>query len=324
MRPEAAPRRRLARVAVLGLGCLLAACTPAPTGDEAAIDGLIVLAAGPDGASDLAAWSWDGSGGDGSGVRVRVPLDPTDAPMAWISSGRGRVLAATGIDGTLHTSDPIGPTGDLAWRAVDARGIDGEPSPGPAWFVTWDPEGGRFATITGDLPTGADVDLTLIDPSTRSAFVIPLERALLPSAPAWLEDDRVVVVGGSTTEPVAVIVDTATGETTLGPAGDRRLTTSADGAVIASSGGPGSPVVIRRAAAWLTEDGTSVGSVEAPDADALATTIALDGDGRRLAIVWQGVDGGARIDVHDGRDGWRLVVSPPIDPGSNAVVAWSR
>lgn len=94
--------------------------------------------------------------------------------------------------------------------------------------------------------------------------------------------------------------------------------------VIASSGGPGRPVVIRRTSAWITEDDTAVGSVAAPNDDALATSIALDATGRRLAIVWQGVDGGARIDVHDGADGWRRVVSPALAVGSNAVVAWSR
>ncbi len=316
-------RRRLAWAGAL-IAVLLAACSPTPTGEEAAIDGLLVLTAAPDGSSGLALWSWDGSAADGAGARVRTPLDPADVAMAWISSGRGRVLAATGIDGSLHTSDPVGSSGDLAWRPVTARGLDGDAPPSPAWFVTWDPEGGRLATITGDLPGGGDVELTLIDPSTASAFVIPLGRALLPSAPAWLDGDRIALVGGSTTEPLAVIVDAATSEVADGPTGDRRSASSADGTVIASSGGPGSPVVIRRTSAWLTEDGTAVGSVGAPNDDALATSIALDATGRRLAIVWQGVDGGARIDVHDGADGWRRVVSPPLAAGSNAVVAWSR
>lgn len=314
----------LATIAVVVTLGLIAGCAPAPAGDRAAIDGLLVLTATPDGQTSLGAWSFDAAADDGAGDVVRSPLQTTVGAMAWIASGRGRVLAATGIDGSLHTSDPVGLGEDLAWRPVEARGLDGDAPPAPAWFVTWDPEGGRFATITGDLPGGDDVDVTLIDPSTRSAFVIPLGRALLPSAPAWLDGDRVALVGGSTTDPVAVIVDTGTSEVGDGPAGDRRLASSADGSIIASAGGPGSPVLIRASAAWIAGDGTSIGSVEAPNDGALATSIALDSTGRRLAIAWQGVDGGLRIDIHDGVDGWRRVASPPLAAGANAVVAWSR
>jgi hypothetical protein len=249
-------------------------------------------------------------------------LDLPGPATAWVSSGRARVLAATLLDGSLHTSDPLS-DGALTWRAVDARDLTGDPSPGPAWFVTWDPEGGRFATISGDLPGGEDVELTLIDPSAQSAFVIALDRPLLPSAPAWLDGERVAVVGGSTSEPVSVIVDTATGEATDGPAGDRRLATSADGSVIATTGGPGSPVIIRSSAAWAASDGTSIGMIDAPTDEAQATSMALAAGGQRLAIVWLGVDGGVRVDVHDGSDGWRRVMTLD-DAGRAAAVAWSR
>jgi hypothetical protein len=307
----------LAAMAMLGL-----ACSPAPSGGAAALDGLLVLAADADGAANLTRWSWDPRGsGDGAGAAVATSLALPGPATASISSGRARVLAATLLDGSLHTSDPLGDDA-LTWRAVEALDPSGDPPPAPAWFVTWDPEGGRFATITGDLPGGADVELTLIDPSARSAFIVALDRPLLPSAPVWLDGERVALVGGSTSEPVSVIVDTTTGEAIDGPAGDRRLATSADGSVIATTGGPGSPVVIRSSTAWAAGDGTSIGMIDAPTDAAQASSMAL-GAGQRLAIVWQGVDGGVRVDIHDGSDGWRRVMTLD-EAGRAAAVAWSR
>lgn len=319
------PRATLA-VAALLVGAALAGCTPEPTGDEAAIDGLLVLSAGPSGVATLEAWSWAPSGGvDGAGAIAASDLATPGDGMAWVASGRGRVLAATLLDGSLHTSDPIGGSGPLAWRPVEAVDATGDPPPGPAWFAAWDPEGGRFATIAGDLPGGGDVTLVLIDPSTGSAFTVAVGRAVLPSAPAWIDGERVALVGGSTTEPGALLVDTATGEVADGPATERRIATSADGRVIAGSGGAGGPAVIRTTAAWLDGEGTSIGTIEAPAPEAQAIALALDADGDRLAVVWEGVDGGLRVDVHDGRDGWRRVGSPPLPTGAvGAVVAWSR
>lgn len=319
------PRTRKTHVAGLlaAMAMLGAACSPAPSGGAAALDGLLVLAADADGAATLTRWSYDPRGsGDGAGAAVAASLDLPGPATASVSSGRARVLAATLLDGSLHTSDPLG-DGALIWRAVEAFDLTGDPPPDPAWFVTWDPEGGRFATITGDLPGGGDVELTLIDPSARSAHVIALGRPLLPSAPVWLDGERVAVVGGSTTEPVSVIVDTATGEATDGPAGDRRLATSTDGSVIATTGGPGSPVVIRSSKAWAAGDGTSIGMIDAPTDEAQATSMALGVGGQRLAIVWQGVDGGVRVDIHDGSDGWRRVTTLD-EAGRAAAVAWSR
>ncbi|MGH2474959.1 MAG: hypothetical protein ACRDIL_06820, partial [Candidatus Limnocylindrales bacterium] len=45
------------------------------------------------------------------------------------------------------------------------------------------------------------------------------------------------------------------------PLARARLATSADGAVIATTGTPGNPVVIRASAAWAAADGTSIGTV---------------------------------------------------------------
>ena len=321
------------RVRAAALGAVLAAavaavagCGPEPADGRAAIDGLLVLTADDGGRATLEAWSWVPSGGvDGSGAIAATAVATPGDGVAWVGSGRGRVLAATMLDGSLHTSDPLGRPGALAWRPVEAVDATGDPPPGPAWFATWDPEGGRFATIAGDLPGGGDVALTLIDPSTGSAFVIPLDRAVLPSAPAWIDGELVALVGGSTTEPLALLVDTTDGSVEAGPRTEPRFASSADGRVVAGAGAAGSAVVVRSTAAWLDGEGTAIGTIDAPKAEARATALALDADGDRLAIVWQGVDGGLRIDVHDGADGWRRVGSPALPPGSaGAVVAWAR
>lgn len=298
----------------------LAGCSGGTTGDLAAVDGLLVLTADAAGAAALSVWASDDDGPP-SPVPVALP-----APAAaWVAGGRDGILAATLLDGSLHGSDRVVPGTSLDWRPIEARDLSGDAPPGPAWFVTWDPDGGRFATIGGDLPGAAEVELLLIDPSTESAHAIPLGRSLLPSPPAWLDGERVVLVGGSTLAPVGIIVDTTTGEVAAGPGGDLRLATSADGAIIAATGAPETPVVVRSTGEWLAEGTATLGSIAAPRQGAVATSLALDADGSRLAIVWQGVDRGPRIDVHDASDGWRRVTTLATDANTRAaMVAWSR
>ena len=89
--------------------------------------------------------------------------------------------------------------------------------------------------------------------------------------------------------------------------------------MIATSAGPGAPVVLRSTKGWLTDDGTSIGSVEVPEGFVEATALALDATGRRLAIVWLHEDGTTQCDVHDGDDGWRRVLSH-----TGNVAAWLR
>jgi hypothetical protein len=298
----------------------LVGCAGGTTGDLAALDGLMVLTADAAGGAGLSIWTSDGDGPP-SPVPVALPAPAT----AWVAGGRDGILAATLFDGSLHGSDGVVPGGSLDWRPIDARDLTGDAPPGPAWFVTWDPEGGRLATIAGDLPGGAEVELLLIDPSTESAHAIELGRSLLPSPPAWLDGERVALVAGSTLAPVSIIVDTTTGEVAAGPGGDLRLVTSADGAVLAATGAPDAPVVVRSTSDWLAGASATLGSIAAPRTGALATSLALDADGSRLAIVWQGVDRGPRIDVHDASDGWRRVTTLATDADTRAaMVAWSR
>ena len=117
---------------------------------------------------------------------------------------------------------------------MSAAGADGHQADGPFYFPSWDPEGGRFAALAGDLDD--EPRLTLIDPSARSAFEIDLGRPVVAAPPAWVGDDLVAVAVGDAAAPASILVDTTTGEIADGPAGGRLFATSADGRTIAVVG----------------------------------------------------------------------------------------
>jgi hypothetical protein len=305
----------------------LMACAPAADDDESAAEGLLILAAADDQGAVLELATTAGTDGGGLALR-RVSLP--DPAAAWISAGRASVLATTLLDGTVLTSDPVDPDGaepldELEWREVEATDPTGEAPEGPAWFATWDPEGGRFAAFRGDLVDGTDLRLDLVDPSAGSVHEIALDQPVLAAAPMWVDGDHVALVGGTTGEPKAVIVDVTTGALADGPTGHRRLSASADASTVASSGGAGEPVVVHTMNAWQAGARTSIGSVDSPGESATAVSFALDDNGDRLAIVWAD-ESGYRIDIHDGRADWRRVAVddlPESAPG-RAVVSWLR
>jgi hypothetical protein len=323
-------RRSAAWAIVLAIGVavasLLAACSPEPTGGDASVlDGILTLSADEDGAASLALWTATSS----DEVDIREIALPGPA-TAWVSVGRASVLAATNLDGTVHTSDPVDARmsddelAELDWRPVEATDPDGDALAEPAWFATWDPEGGRYAAISGDLPAGSELGLALVDPTTHGLLELTVDQPLLAAPPVWLDDDRVALIGGATTEPTALIVDATTGAIEVGPTGDRRIATSLDTDVVATSAGPGSSVDIAATSAWLEGSDASTGSIDAPDEDTTAISMALDRTGVRLAIVWVDRGGSVRLTVHDGTDGWRRVEDRPLEGVDAAAVAWLR
>ena len=310
--------------AILALLLLLSGCTADAGAPTQPAEGLLVLTGGD--SSSLVVLA--GKKGADRPIAIGLPLAARDT--ASISAGAGGVLVASTAGGDLATSDAVDPQGSavdiagLEWRPVEAKGEAGESIPTPARLAAWDPTGRRFAALAGDLGGGGDVTLVLVVPGDARLSTIALKRGLLAVPPAWLDANRLALVAGTAAGPAAIVVDTSTGKVTKGPAGDQRLATSADGSVIATSAGPGSPIVLRSSKGWLADDGTSVGSVEVPNGFTEAISIALDAKGERLAIVWLGADGTARYDVHDGRDGWRRVLNQPLGGTSAASVAWLR
>lgn len=314
-------RRAAATLAVL---LLLSACQADAGAAEQPAEGLLILTGGEVAQLVVLAAKRDSD----DPVAIGLPVPEEDA--TWISAGKGGTLAGGTAGGGLVTSDPVDPRGaaaDLAgleWRPVKAADESGGSLATPASFPIWDPGGRRFAALGGDLLGGGDMRLLLVDPGEGKSTAIALKRALLAAPPVWLDGQRVALVTGSTAEPTTIVVDTANGKIVKGPAGERRLATSGDGSVIATSAGPGAPILLRSSRGWLADDGTSTGSVEVPDGFVDAISLALDAGGRRLAIVWLGEDGVPRYDVHDGTDGWRRVWSQPLPGTSAAVVAWLR
>jgi hypothetical protein len=318
-RPTSSPIRRLqgfavalvlvATVAVVGCG------NPQPSAD-AAPDGLLALVAGPDETTTLTGWGDRG----GAGVPIGLP----DGDTVWISAGLADVLAATTAAGKTATSDPVHLGEPLKWRPVTAKGPTGETPDGPYYFATWDEEGGRIATLAGDLLGGDAIRVVLIDPSVRSAFEIPIDRPVVAAPPAWIDGDRLIVVTGDAGTPTAAIVDTTTGQLADGPSGARLLATSVNGRRVATMAGQGAPVVIRDTAGWLNGDGSSIATIAPPSGSTTAIAFALDATGQRLAIAWASSEGTVTLAVHDGRSDWRRVAQPKIGPARGAVVAWLR
>jgi hypothetical protein len=308
---------RRAHGAVLALLCatLLGACSDGARTAESAPDGLIALVANADGTTLV---GWDDSGEE----PIPIPLPKGDT--TWIAAGLAGVLAAALADGTTATSDPVDLGKRLKWRAVKPVGPTGEPEPGPDSFAAWDPDGGRYATLSGDLPTGDDIRVVLIDPSVSTAFEIAIEGSVVAAPPAWLDRDRLVVVTGDAGEPTTAIVDVSTGESTEGPSGARLIATSANGRRVATMAKQGAPVVVRDTTAWLEDDGSSIASVEPAGDATTAIGFALDATGDRLVVAWADRKGAVTLAIHDARAGWRRVAEPEIGPARGAVVAWLR
>jgi hypothetical protein len=277
--------------------------------------GLLALAAGPGGTTLT---GWDATGAEGT--PIKLPQGET----TWISAGRAAVLAATLASGKTSTSDPVHLGKPLAWRPVKAKVPTGETPAGPDYFATWDPEGGRFATLAGDLLSGDGIRLVLVDPSAQTAFEITLDRSVVAAPPVWIDSDRVAIVTGDAAAPTSAIVDTTTGEIGDGPAGSRLLATSVTGRRIATMAAQGAPIVIHDTAGWLAGDGSQVGSIAPPGGSTTAIAFALDTSGQRLAVAWAAQDGSVTIAIHDGRSDWRRVAQPKIGAATGAVVAWLR
>lgn len=307
-------QRAAGALLALGLALTVGACSSPTPSDGGVPTDLLALVAD---AEEITLVGWDETGDT-------VPIELPAGNTIWIATGRADVLAAVLADGTTATSDPVRLDKPLEWRTVNAVAPTGKTAKGPDYFATWDPEGGRFATLAGDLPAGDDIRLVLIDPSVATAFEIPLDRSVVAAPPAWVDSDHVLVVTGDAAEPLATIVDTTTGELSDGPSGARLLATSANGRRIATMAEQGAAIVIRDTAGWLAGDGSSIASIAPPDGSSTAIAFSLDASGQRLAVAWKAKDGGVTLAVHDGRSDWRRVARPDIGTARGAVVAWRR
>lgn len=316
-------RRAAATLTLLLLLSVLWGCEAVSGTADRPVEGLLILTKAD--ATSLAVLAAKDDSDEAVAIALPLPAENT----TWISAGEGGVIVGSTAEGTLLTSDPVDPRGaaadiaGLEWTPVEAADDAGRPIPAVG-LATWAPGGGRIAALAGDLAGGGDMTLLVVATKDGKATTLAVKRPLLPSPPVWLDANRLALLTGSGTDPATIVVDATSGKIANGPTGARRLATSADGKVIATSAGAGSPVVLRSSKGWLADDGTSIGSVEVPDGFSEAISVALDATGDRLAIVWRREDGTSRSDVHDGTDGWRRVWSQPVAGTAPGAVAWLR
>ena len=172
-------------VVVLLAGLIAAGCASQESTTSAVPNGLLALTGSGD-STVLTAWDADRA----KGTLVDLP----DGVTTWISAGRARVLVATMIRGTTATSRPLDLGNDTTWRTVKPKDATGDDPAGPYAFATWDPDGGRYAVLGGDLLSDDPIAVVLIDPSVSTAYDIPLGRDVVAAPPVWIDDDRLVVV----------------------------------------------------------------------------------------------------------------------------------
>jgi hypothetical protein len=256
------------------------------------------------------------------GTPCRMEAVESPDGTTWIASGDGGSLAATLVDATLRTSDPLHPGGHQTWHALDLVDAEGAAVEGPFMFPGWDPGGFRFAALAGQLDTAPR--LVIADPETGIAADDALAAPVVPAPPAWLGDDRIAVVTGTDEALTTAIVATATGDAVPGPDGARLLATSADARTIAVARPGREPVTVRVTSDWLAGGGPTLASIDPPDKAVAVTALALDADGSRLAVAWLTEGGTVRVLAYTRADRWRAVdVTGARNPPA-AVVAWSR
>jgi hypothetical protein len=250
-------------------------------------------------------------------------METIDAPdgTTWIAAGDD-ALVATLVDATLRTSGPPNPGRRQAWRATKLVDPEGAPIDGPFMFPGWDPAGSGFAVLAGGLD--ADPRLVLADPGSRTAVEQTLDPPIVPAPPAWVGDERVLIVTGSDGALTSSVIDIASGDATPGPAGARLVATSADARIVAVAGAGRDPVAIRATSDWLAGSGPPLAMIGAPDGAVAVTSLALDADGSRLAIAWLTEAGSVRVLGYARADRWRAIEITGTRQPPAAVVAWSR
>ena len=310
-------RRRVPPLVAAAISAALAfgACTERPVDPGTqSMDGLLLLT------GDLrASTTLETCVGD----PCRMETVDTPEGTTWIASGDGGVLAATLVDATLRTSGPLDPGGKQVWRAMRLVDAEGARVDGPFMFPAWDPAGTGFATLAGDLD--ADPRLVLVDPESRTAVEQTLDAPVVPAPPAWVGDERVLVVTGTDDALTSSVIDTASGDAVPGPGGARLVATSGDARIVAVARPGRDGVTVRVTSDWLAGGGPTLATIDPPDGALAVTSLALDMEGSRLAIAWLTDAGSVRVFAYSRADRWRAVdVTGTRGPPPAAVVAWSR
>ncbi len=307
-------RQLLVALVALTVGAALAGCEQERE-DETLTDGLLVLS-GDVGSVRLTVREDNGARSRG----IELP----DAATSWVSAGRTNVLLAALVDGRTYVSDPLGED-DPTWRLVEPVTLTDQPPEPPLFYGTWDPPGGAYAQLGADFSEGGGMRAVVVDPGLDQAVEVPMNQSRpVPAPPAWIDDDRLVLISATSEDTQAVIVDSASQEYEPGPTGVQLVATSADAATAAVWRGEGQPVEIQSTTSWLAEEPAGV-EIGPPDGAAIPMVLALDANGDRLAVVWgdeEGIPTG--ITVHAAAREWAKVATLDLGEANAATVAWLR
>ena len=307
-------RQFLVALVALTVGAALAGCEQERE-DETLTDGLLVLS-GDVGSVRLTVREDNGARSRG----IELP----DAATSWVSAGRTNVLLAALVDGRTYVSDPLGED-DPTWRLVEPVTLTDQPPEPPLFYGTWDPPGGAYAQLGADFSEGGGMRAVVVDPGLDQAVEVPMNQSRpVPAPPAWIDDDRLVLISATSEDTQAVIVDSASQEYEPGPTGVQLVATSADAATAAVWRGEGQPVEIQSTTSWLAEEPAGV-EIGPPDGAAIPMVLALDANGDRLAVVWgdeEGIPTG--ITVHAAAREWAKVATLDLGEANAATVAWLR
>ena len=259
---------------------------------------------------------------EGPATRGRAIALP-DPATSWVSAGRTNVLLATLVDGRTFVSSSLG-ADEPAWRLVESVTIDDVPPEPPLYYGAWDPPGGAYAQLGADFAAGTDLRVVVTDPALEGSTVAPLEGARpVPAPPAWIDDDRVVVVTATIDTNGTVIVDTTSGDATAGPPGPRLVATSADATRVAVWHGGRSPIEVLATDAWLDGQTASI-RIDPPEVGWAPAVLALDGPGDRLAVAWTDEGAPAGVTVYAAVREWAAIASLDLADVEAASVAWLR
>ena len=217
--------------------------------DTTLTDGLLVLS-GDVGSVRLTVREDDGERSRG----IELP----DSGTSWVSAGRTNVLLATLVDGRTYVSDPLGED-DPTWRLVEPVTLTDQPPEPPLFYGTWDPPGGAYAQLGADFSEGGGMRAVVVDPGLDQAVEVPMNQSRPVAAPpAWIDDDRLVLISATSEGTEAVIVDSASQGYEPGPSGVQLVATSADAATAAVWRGPGQSVEIQSTTSWLADEPAGV------------------------------------------------------------------
>lgn len=305
-RPAPGPRTRVALAAAAAVAVVLGACaptapsartttvapgSPAPTTPPGGSTGPeILLLADAEGTRTLSLLR-----PSGDVVALPVP-DPSTAAVAPMADGSLVALLADGRAFVTPRGAPGLRAGD-GWRALPLAGGGSLPPGNLVFFgASLSPDGTTLAAIARPPDTEAPSALVLVEPGRGRREVVPLAGQSAGTPPAWVDDDRVAVIQRDRFDRTNLaIVVAASGEIVdrisfralnFGTSGDART------AVVL---GDESRLLVGSTAAVLERRAAPDGGPATLAADWARGGLALDGAGRRLAVVVEDSSGVSRI-----------------------------